>query len=140
MKQIVKNQPDWDNPINENFSKFKNDDPSGNVIYLNGASKDDSNFPMWWGCYHVGDIKFYVIDGYIGLPDVANGQQIDVFNIPGINSKVLSAFAQTKDGSRGDSFYLTDGTTNGTFGVVNFSGETVRAHKARYTVLVICEN
>lgn len=140
MKQIIKNQPDWDDVFNENFKKFTNDSPSGNVIYLNGASKANGDFPIWWGCYHVGDVKFYVIDGYVDLPDIANGQQIDVFNIPGIDSKVLLASAQVKDGARGDSFYLKDGTTNGTFSIVNYSGETVKEHRARYTIFVMCEN
>lgn len=138
MKQINKYQQDWDEPINENFSKFANDDFSDNVIYLNGATKD-SGFPLWYRCCHVGEVKFFFVNGFIDMPDLQSGQRIDVFNIPAISSKVHHLIYNNAEASQ-PAFLDFNESANGTFSIKNISTEVIKDWHPRYTMLIVCDN
>lgn len=141
MDQIIKNQPDWDDTINKNFSKFSNEGYSDNVIYLNGAQKaDDSGAQLWWRCSNLGEIKLYQIQGYVNLPTIADGQTIDVFNIPGITDTVRSMMLMLKDGFQDNKIYFDYSSTPGTFHIINYSGKAQQPWTARYCIWVICDN
>ena len=140
MEQLVKNQPDWDETFNRNFSKFGNSDYTDNVIYLNGAQKDTSGGQIWWRCSNLGETKLYQIEGYVQLPTVAAGQTIDVFNIPGLTSTVRSAMIVLKDGFKAGSIYLDKSGNPGTFCISNYSGQTQNSCRAKYCIWVICDN
>lgn len=140
MEQLVKNQPDWDEPLNRNFEKFWNSQFTDNIIYLNGAQKDTSGGQLYWRCCALGETKLYHIEGYVQLPTVAAGQTIDVFNIPGITSTVRSTMITLKDGFRGDGIYLDKSSNPGTFCISNYSGQEQKSWKAKYCIWVICDN
>ena len=139
MEQLVKNQPDWDETFNRNFSKFGNSNFTDNVIYLNGAQKDTNGGQIWWRCSNLGETKLYQIEGYVQLPTVAAGQTIDVFNIPGITSTVRSAMITLKDGSH-EGIYLDKSSNPGTFCISNYSVQTQNSWKAKYCIWAICDN
>ena len=141
MDQIIKNQPDWDDTINKNFSKFSNEVFSDNVIYLNGAKKNDApGTQLFWRCSNLGEIKLYQIQGYLQLPTIADGQTIDVFNIPGITGDVRAAMIMLKDGFLNDKIYLDYSSNPGTFHIINYSGQAQQSWLARYGIWVICDN
>ena len=137
MERIIKNQPDWDNTINENFQKFSNTDWSDNVIYLNGAQKAMA-FPLQWSRKGLGDITMFVIQGYVKLPDISNGQSIDVFNIPGINITDFQ-IESVEDGAI-EQTYLTPSTNGGTITFKNYSGQNQKAHSVRVSIIIISNN
>lgn len=139
MEQIIKNQPDWDDTINNNFSKFSHSEFSDNVIYLNGAKKD-ANLPLYYRYYNVGEFTIYTVQGYIGIPDLAAGQQIDVFNIPAITQKVRYLNVQTMDPSDTKALLDREEAPNGTFFVLNRSSNPIKDWYPRYSMLIICDN
>lgn len=142
MDKIIKNQPDWDDTINKNFSKFSNDDFSDNVIYLNGTQKHDNpgGTQLYWRCSTLGEIKLYQIQGYVQFPTLAAGQTIDVFNIPGITGTVHSIMVMLKDGFQDNGIYIDYSSNPGTFHIINYSGKAQQSWTARYGIWVICDN
>lgn len=139
MEQLVKNQPDWDEPLNRNFEKFWNSQYTDNIIYLNGAQKDDNGGQLYWRCCNLGEAKLYQIEGYLQLPTVAAGQSIDVFNVPGITNTVRSTMVALKDGFH-EGIYLDKSSNPGTFCISNYSGQEQKSWKAKYCIWVICDN
>ncbi|MBD5806885.1 hypothetical protein [Limosilactobacillus walteri] len=137
MERIIKNQPDWDDAINKNFSKFGSTDWSDNVVYLNGTQKD-ATLPLQWSKKGLGDITMFVIQGYVKLPDISNGQSIDVFNIPGINTTDFQ-IGSVEDGAL-EQTYLTPSTNGGTITFKNYSGQDQKAHNARISIIIISNN
>ena len=140
MEQLVKNQPDWDDTFNKNFSKFGNSSFTDNVIYLNGAQKDTNGGQLWWVCRSLGETNLYHIEGYLQLPAVAAGQTIDVFNVPGITSTVRSAMIALKDGFVDNNVHLDTSSNPGTFCIKNFSSQDQKSWKAKYCVWAVCDN
>ncbi|MCH9393178.1 hypothetical protein MM193_00500 [Limosilactobacillus reuteri] len=138
MEQIIKNQPDWDDVINKNFSKFSNSGFSNNVIYLNGAKKDDT-FPLWYRCYSLGECKIYAVQGYVDMPDLAPGQTVDVFNIPAITDTPRYVNVQTV-ASSADAVLTQSESANGTFAIKNTSSSAINNWHPRYSMLIICNN
>ena len=137
MEKIIKNQPDWDEPINENFAKFSSTDWSDNVIYLNGTQKD-TGLPLQWSKKGLGDITMFIIHGYVKLPDISNGQSIDVFNIPGINITDFQ-IGSVEDGAI-EQTYLTPSTNGGTITFNNYSGQEQKAHSVKISIIIISNN
>ena len=139
MKQINKHQQDWDEPINENFAKFSNSEFFSNTIYLNGATRD-SAFPLWYRCYNLGEAKLYTIQGFIDMPDLAVGQSIDVFNVPGITGTIRFLSVQNVEAKKEDTILMNSSSANGTFTIVTRSSEPIKNWHPRYSILVICDN
>lgn len=140
MDQIIKNQPDWDKTINDNFAKFVKDKTTSDLIYLNGASKSNKNsFPMWSQCYHLGVVDMYVIDGYIDLPTIKAGQQIDILNVPNAGA-VEFAECQLSDDFLVNTLYLIKSNKPGTIAIHNSSATDVSAHTSRYQIIMTCPN
>lgn len=140
MDQIVKHQPDWDKTINDNFAKFVKDNTTSDLIYLNGASKSNKNsFPMWSRCYHLGVVDMYTIDGYIDLPTIKAGQQIDILNVPNAGA-VEFAECQLSDDFLVNTLYLIKSNKPGTIAIHNSSTTDVSAHTSRYQIIMTCPN
>lgn len=141
MDQIIKNQPDWDKTINNNFAKFVKDKASSDVIYLNGASKSAKNgYPLWWRCNHLGIVDVYLIGGYIDLPTVPAGRKIDIFNIPGAG-QVEFVQAQLFDDFLADTLYLTKSDNKtGTIAIHNSAKTDASAHTSGYQIIMMCPN
>lgn len=137
MEQIVKHQEDWDDVINKNFGKFSDGQFSDNVIYLNGAKRNDSN-PIWHCGYSLGVVKLFVVQGMITLPDLAAGQTIDVFNIPAITSKVQSTQVYYLGPDRGVKLN-NDGSVPGTFSASNTTSDTNKSLVMNFKLLAICD-
>lgn len=138
MQTLIKNQPDWDDTINKNFSKFSNSDFSDNVIYLNGAIKD-KGLPLWYRCYHIGEVKLFTVEGFIDMPDIKPGQTIDVFNIPAITSKVHGLLYNNFEASK-QAFLNFNETAYGTFCIKNETTDVIKNWHPRYELLIVCDN
>ena len=140
MDQIIKHQPDWDKTINDNFAKFVKDRATSDLIYLNGASKSDRNsFPMWSECYHLGVVDMYTIQGYIDLPTIKAGQEIDILNVPNAGT-VEFAECQLFDDFLTNTLYLHKSNKLGTIAIHNSSTTDVSAHTSGYNIIMMCPN
>lgn len=137
MERIIKNQPDWDDAINKNFSKFANEDFSDNVIYLNGVKRYDQN-PLWFRCSKVGEIQIWTIQGIVTLPDIASGQSIRAFNIPAITNKIHYMNADLLNTTALSFNY--DESAAGMFSVANSTTNKFESQNVVFRALVICDN
>lgn len=140
MNGIDSKQPDWDKPINDNFAKFVKDKATSDLIYLNGASKSNkNNFPIWSQCYHLGVVDMYTIQGYIDLPTIKAGQQIDILNVPNAGA-VEFVQCQLSDDFLTNTLYLLKSNKPGTIAIHNSSTTDVSAHTSAYNIIMMCPN
>lgn len=138
MEQIDKHQQDWDKTINDNFAKFEEGSFTDNVIYLNGANKSTKHgFPLNWKRFDLGVVALYEIEGYIDLPTIKAGQEIDIINIPGAGA-LQFAIAQLADDFLSNNLYIHKSSKPGTLCIHNSSTSDVAAHTSMYQILMTC--
>ena len=140
MDQIIKNQPDWDDVINKNFAKFKQEGYTNNVIYLNGAAKDDNKSPLWYRCLHLGETNLLEAEGFIKTPSLTAGQSIDIVNFPGVTGHIKTVVSQNVYGWKDNVPVLSKSNNPGTLNLTNYSTSDVGAWEMGYSILAVYDN
>lgn len=140
MDKIIKNQPDWDDVINKNFAKFKQEGYTDDVIYLNGTAKDDKQSPLWYRCLHLGETNLVEAEGFIKTPNLAPGQTIDIVNLPGVTGHIKTVVSQNVYGGRDNVPILSKSNNPGTLNLTNYSTSDTGVWQMGYSILAVYDN